>query len=90
MSSIVTMLEDKGKLFRKDSGINGMKKERYGREPWRMLRYGQQVWAVSALEQSQECLGIVFCCEWGFQELVTRYHCILDAFSVTPRKPHIP
>lgn len=38
------LLEDKGKLFRKDSWINEKKKERFEREPWRWLR---NVWATN-------------------------------------------
>lgn len=53
--------------------------------------YGQQTWAISAVEQSQESLDIVFWCDWGFQELGTRHDCILDTLSVLsntiPQKP---
>lgn len=65
------------------SWMNRMKKERYERELWSVLRmHGQQVWAILVLVHTQEC-PCVFWCESGFQECVTWYDCISDAFSVT-------
>ena len=65
------------------SWINGMKKERYGRELWSVLRmHGQQVWAILVLVHTQEC-PCVFWCEWGSQECFTRSDCISGAFPVT-------
>ena len=73
----------KGNYSGRTSWMNRMKKERYERELWSVLRmHGQQVSAILVLVHTQECPR-VFWCEPGFQECLTWYDCISDGFSVT-------